>query len=125
MDDLAKKLNISVWTLGLITSNLFVVDCTEDSKINLDTKIENLQHWNIGLALKSKHGAEKIILPGYTRYLGNPQSEDSSSKHWEFSSEAVELVQEYMTKFPYVTESLERYKEMYTCSTKFFKVKNK
>jgi len=122
LSDLANKLKISVWTLGLITGNFFVIDCTVNSKIDENTKLENLQHWNIGLLLKSKTGSEKMILPGYTRYIGNPQSEQSPSEFWEFSSAAVELINEYIQKFKFVVDSLERYREMYVWSSKFFKV---
>lgn len=115
-------MKISVWTLGLITGNFFVIDCTVDSKIDEKTKLENLQYWNIGLLLKSKVGSEKIVLPGYTRYIGNPHSEESPSQFWEFSSAAVELINEYVDRFKFVIDSLERYREMYVGTTKFFKV---
>jgi hypothetical protein len=115
-------MKISVWTLDLITGNFFVVDCTIDTKINEYTKLENLQHWNIGLLLKSKEGSEKIVLPGFTRYIGNPESEESPSQFWEFSTAAVELINEYAGKFKFVIDSLERYRELYVSTTKFLKV---
>jgi hypothetical protein len=124
MEDLAKQLNLSVWTLGLITSNLFVVDCTVNMKFDENTKMDKLQHWNIGLCMKSKNGFEKIILPGYTRYVGYPNNEDSSAKFWEFSSAAVDIIKEYLTNYKFVFDSLERYREMYATSNKFFKVKS-
>ena len=74
------------------------------------------------MSLKSKIGNEKIILPGYTRYIGNPYSEDSNSKFWEFTTSAVEYIKEFIKKFPFVVESLEKYKKLYTTSTKHFKV---
>ncbi len=116
-------MKISVWSLGLITGNFFVIDCTVDTKINEYTKLDNLQHWNIGLLLKSKVGSEKMVIPGYSRYVGNPHCEDSPSQFWEFSTAAVELINEYADKFKFVIDSLERYREMYVCTTKFFKVK--
>jgi hypothetical protein len=122
MEDLAKKLNITTWTLNLITSNLFICDCSINAKIDNNTKMDNLQTWNIGLCLKMENLYEINILPGYTRYLGKPNHTDNHPNFWEFSSSAVELISEYIENFKFVIESLERYKLMYQNSTKFFKV---
>ena len=121
MNDLAKKLNISIWSLGLLTSSLFVVNCTNDEDIDEDAKISSLEHWNIGLNLKTKSKFSKLILPGYTRYIEDPYNYGEAFC-WEFSKLAVDLIYEYQSKFPFVFQCLEKYRNLYNRSNKFFRI---
>jgi hypothetical protein len=121
MDALAKSLGISTWTLGLITSSLFVVNCTDEDVISEDSKISELEHWNLGLSLKSRSKNEKLILPGFTRYIED-RNHGSDAFSWEFSDTAVELIRKYKEKYPFVFDCLEKYKTLYNRSDKFFRI---
>jgi 5'-3' exoribonuclease 1 len=121
MDALAKSLGVSTWTLGLITSSLFVVNCTDEDVISEDAKISDLEHWNLGLSLKFRFKNEKLILPGFTRYIEDT-NKPAESFSWEFSDTAVELVRIYKEKYPFVFDCLEKYKTLYHRSDKFFRI---
>jgi 5'-3' exonuclease len=118
--ELSKQINVSTWSLGLITSSLFVVNCAIDEEISEDAKLSELEHWNIGFNLKSKNKFSRLILPGYTRYIEDSDSY-SESHNWEFSESAVNLIKEYKDKYPFVFDCLEKYKNLYNRSNKFFR----
>ena len=121
LNELANKLKVSSWALGLITSSLFVVNCSNDFDFSEDSKLADLEHWNIGLSLKMKSKSDRLILPGYTRYMENNRNL-GEAVCWEFSKNAQNLLFEYKEKFPFVFESLEKYSNLYSIGNKFFKV---
>jgi 5'-3' exonuclease len=121
MNELSKKLGISTWSLGLITSSLYVVNCVNDFELNEETKLVDLEYWNIGLNLKMKSKSDRLVLPGFTRYIENYRNL-GESQCWEFSKNAQNLLLEYKEKFPFVFESLEKYSTLYNRSNKYFKV---
>jgi len=116
--DLAKEMKILPSTLNIITSNCFVVNCNEHEE---NARLSDLQHWNIGLNLKGRIKNQNMILPGYTRsFYEEHFSYEESIFSWEFSEEAVKLLQEYKERFPYVFECLDKYQEVYR-SSKYYK----
>jgi hypothetical protein len=121
MQELAEHLGTSVWAVGLLTSSLFIVNCTTDDDIDDDAKITELEHWNIGLNMKLKVKNERLILPGYTRY-NDTVGEDLNALAWEFSSKAIEVIKDYKKNFPFVFECLDKFKNLYNRHNKFFKV---
>lgn len=121
MDELAKKLNISIWALGLLTSSIFVVNCTNEDEISEEAKISELEHWNVGLNMKCRFKNQKMVLPGYTRFVENTVNY-GDAHCWEFSKSAVEIIMKYKEKFPFVFDCLEKYKNLYNRSNKFFRV---
>jgi hypothetical protein len=122
MQELADKLGTTVWALGLITSSLFIVNCSADHEIDESAKITELEHWNIGLNMKARNRNDKLILPGYTRYNETTGYEDLNSLNWEFSVKAIEVIKEYRTAFPFVFECLDKFQNLYNRPNKFFKV---
>jgi hypothetical protein len=123
MQELAKQLGTTTWSLGLITSALFVVNCSADHEIDENVKITELEHWNIGLNMKTRSRNDKLILPGYTRYNESTGYEDLNSLNWEFSVKAIEVIKDYMQTFTFVFECLDKFKNLYNRQNKFFKVK--
>jgi hypothetical protein len=122
MQELAQKLNTSTWALGLLTSSLFIVNCTADHEIDDNAKVTELEHWNIGLNMKMRVRNEKMVLPGYTRYNETVGYEDLNSLAWEFSPKAVDAIKEYKQAFPFVFECLDKFKNLYNRHNRFFKV---
>lgn len=116
MDELAKKLNITNWTLSVVSSCVYIVDCGPDDDLNDESPISDMYHWNVGLNIKSNKGS-KLILPGYTRYV----SGEKNCFNWEFSTLAVQLIEEYYKKFRFVFDALEKKFDQYSLN-KFFKV---
>lgn len=114
MDDLAKQIGISVWTLSIISSCVYVVNPSND-EYDEDIPITDLEHWNLGLNLKSNRGA-KLVLPGYTRYFAG----EKNSYNWEFSTVAVNLIQEYYNRFYFVFEALQNFDQ--TLITRYIRI---
>lgn len=127
IEDISKETGISIWALHLITSSLFVVNCTTTDDIDDDSRISDLEHWNIGLSMRSKMKHQRLVLPGYTRfcniYGGN--EEYQTNGYYEFSSRAVQLIKEYKEKFPFIFDSLDKFRDLYNRQNKFFKVRKK
>jgi hypothetical protein len=122
LQKLAQELGTSTWALGLVTSSLFVVNCTTDTHIDDDAKIHDYSHWNIGLNMKMRAKNQKLILPGYTRVNENTENDNENYGGWEFSTNAVETIKEYHTRFPFVFEALNKFKVLYNRMNKFFKI---
>lgn len=61
---------------------------------------EQGRYFNIGLTIKFNSINEE--LPGYTKYLYN---------HWKYSKKAVDIVAEYIRKFPKVVEVISSHQE--------------
>ena len=122
MSELAQILGTTNWTLGLITSSLFVVNCTLEENIDDDAKIVDLSHWNIGLNMKLTMKNQKYILPGYTKIDETCNNEYDSHVSWEFSDKAIETIREYKNNFNFVFEALDKFKVLYNRTGKFFKI---
>jgi 5'-3' exonuclease len=119
-EEIAKELNIPSWILGMLTASLYVINCTPEDEIDEDTRLSEMEHWNIGLNLKTRARGQKLVLPGYTRCIES--NKGFNRDQFEFSTAAVEILKEYKQKFPFVFESLEKYKTLYHRSSKFFKI---
>lgn len=100
MEELAKKLDISIWTLSIISSCVYVVDSGNNDDFN--DELYELPHWNLGLNIKSNKG-QKLVLPGFTRYFPG----EKNSINWEFSTMAVSIIEEYHSRFKFIFDALE------------------
>ena len=119
LEKLAKNLNINQITLGIITSNFFVVNSLEKEEF---VKLSEMQNWNIGLNMKCKIKNQLMIVPGYTRSTFEEKFDyEQSIIAWEFSDKAVQLIKEYIERFSFIIESIEKYIGL-TKSIRFFKI---
>lgn len=113
MDELGKSLNISNWTLSILSSCVYIIDANEND--DEEEFISEGKYWNLGLNMKSNKNG-KLVLPGYTRYY----SGNRNSTNWEFSSEACSLIETYKKKYPIIFNALEQYDQ--SNLTRYFKV---
>ncbi|OZJ04106.1 hypothetical protein BZG36_02847, partial [Bifiguratus adelaidae] len=81
-----KQLQISALALSKLTASLHVVSKTADQRLNL------------GLNLKFEAKQQKVL--GYTR--------KSADGNWQYSQKAVDLLQEYKSRFPEFVNGLEK-----------------
>ena len=115
LDDLAKEMGISNWTLSIISSCVYIVNDLNE-EVDENAQLSDIPHWNIGLNIKSNKGS-KLILPGYTRFVYG----EKNCYSWEFSTLACNLLKEYQKRFAPIFNALEKKNDQVSMS-KFFTI---
>ncbi|KAI8612972.1 XRN 5'-3' exonuclease N-terminus-domain-containing protein [Chytriomyces sp. MP71] len=88
---ICKSLRLSSLALSKLTSSFFVIMSGTKGRNGGDDRA------NLGLNMKFEGKGKKVL--GMTRKNGSA---------WEYSNKAIELIQEYMTRFPEIVQGIER-----------------